>query len=363
MSEGRGIRLRRYELESLLKSFLLFFVLILLLYLLLEWQNYKTQVRQLDRTLLGDMQVFSYKPLSGAFDVSFIPRNKGEQATLTLYKDSNGTYALFEIPSSKRYLLKVSLGQEKYRRRIEGIRTAILDMLIWYILLIALLSMLLAYYALYPLKKALQLNEEFIKDMQHDINTPLSSLLINLNLLKRRFGEDRGFERMANSVETIQHLQSNFKSFLHGQTPEMDSFSLYHFLEGRMEYFRVLYPQVGFFLSVEKDAILYTNREAFMRIIDNLLSNAGKYNVKEGEVHMRYTKKRLYIEDTGRGIKDPRKVFVRYYREGERGLGLGLHIVRKLAKELGIDISLKSKEGSGTTVILKLGKVTVESQN
>ena len=363
MSVVRGIRLRRYELESLIKSFLLFFILMLSLYLLSEWQNYKAQVRQLDNTILNEMQVFSYKPLSGEFDVSFVPHKEGVQRTLTLYKEENTTYGLFEIPGSKSYLLKVSLTQEKYRQRLDALKAKILDALFWYVLLIAIVSLLLAYYTLYPLKKALQLNEEFVKDIQHDINTPLSALLLNLSLLKRRFGEDRGFERMTHSVETIQNLQSNLSTFLHGQTQEMDYFNLYDLLEGRMEYFRALYPQVAFSLDVDSEVSLFTNREGFMRMIDNLLSNAGKYNVKEGEVHMVLAKKRLRIEDTGRGIRHPERVFGRYYKEGERGLGLGLHIVQKLGEELGIDIGLKSKEGKGTTVTLKLAKVIVESQS
>ncbi len=349
--------MKRYELESLIKSFLLFFILMFSLYLLMEWQNFKEQKRQLDKTIFSEMQVFSYKPLSGEFDVSFLPRKEEGQQIQILHKETKGPYALFEIPGSKSYLLKVSLAQEKYQERLDSLREKVFGMLFWYTLLIAFISVLLAYYALYPLRKALQLNEEFVKDILHDINTPLSSLLVNVNLLKRRFGEDRSFERMGNNIETIQNLQLNLRSFLQGQVQVMDHFPLYQLLEGRIEYFRVLYPQVIFSLEVNPGVLLYTNREAFMRIIDNILSNAGKYNVKEGEVRVRFTKKRLYVEDTGRGIKHPEKVFSRYYKEGERGLGLGLHIVQKLAKELKIDVSLKSKEGKGTTVILKLSKV------
>lgn len=357
MYAARGIRLKRYELESLLKSFLLFFILMLSLYLLLEWQNYRAQMRQLDRTILNQMQVFSYKPLSGEFDVSFVPRKEGAQGLLELHKEDGAPFALFEIPGSKSYLLKVSLTEKRYRERLEALKSKVYSTLFWYLLLIAFVAAVLAYYALYPLKKALQINEEFVKDILHDINTPLSSLLVNVNLLKRRFGEHRGFERMSNNIETIQNLQLNLKSFLHGQVQVMDHFSLYRLLEGRVEYFRVLYPQVTFSLQVDERLLLYTNREAFMRIIDNLLSNAGKYNVKAGEVRIILADKRLHIEDTGRGIKYPEKVFSRYYKEGERGLGLGLHIVQKLAKELKIDILLKSKAGKGTTVILKLAKV------
>jgi len=355
--------LKHYELESYLKSFLLFFILMLSLYLLLEWQNYKEQHTQIDQTILNEMQIFSYKPLSGNFDVSFVPHKDTIPPILTLHKEEKNPFALFEIPGSKKYLLKVSLAAEKYQHRLKVLKEKIYEDIYGYIFLILIVAALLAYYALYPLKKALQINQEFVKDILHDINTPLSALLVNLNILQKRFGKDRGFDRMANSIETIQNLQSNLKSFLHRQPSTISPFPLQTLLERRLEYFRVLYPHVHFLLEMESNPVIYTNMEAFTRILDNILSNAGKYNTRQGEVRVRYLDEKLIIEDTGIGIKHPEKVFTRYYKEGERGLGLGLHIVKKLAKELEIDISLKSKREKGTTVTLTLSKVTEKSQS
>ncbi len=355
--------MKHYELEAYLKSFLLFFILMLSLYLLLEWQNYKEQHSQIDRTILNEMQIFSYKPLSGDFDVSFVPHKENAQTVLELHKEAASPYALFEIPGSKSYLLKIALAAEKYQNRLSILKEKIYADIYGYIFLILIVAALLAYYALYPLKKALQINEEFVRDILHDINTPLSSLLVNLNILKKRFGKDRGFERMTNSIETIQNLQSNLKSFLHRQPKTLNHFSPQKLLAGRMEYFKVLYPHLVFSSEIDEKLMIHTNVEAFTRILDNVLSNAGKYNTKQGEVRVTYANEKLVIEDTGIGIKHPDQVFKRYYKEGERGLGLGLHIVKKLAKELDIDVSLKSKRGKGTKVILKLSKVIEKSQS
>jgi len=357
MCEVKGIHLKQYELESLLKSFLLFFILILSLYLSLVWQNYKEQRKQIDSTVLHEMQIFSYKPLSGAFDVSFVLRKKNTKTIAQLYSGVNDPYALFEIPGSEIYLLKVTLPKKKYQERLQVLTEKIYTKIYWYLLLIIIVALLLAYYTLYPLKKALQINEEFVRDILHDINTPLSSLLINLNMLTKRFGQDRGFERMKNSIETIQNLQSNLKSFLYRQPKILNHFSLYTLIESRIEYFEILYPTLVFSLDINKHTVLHTNYEAFTRMIDNLLSNAAKYNVKHGHVTVVLSSDELWIEDTGIGIKNTDRVFERYYKEGERGLGLGLHIVKKLSKELGIDISLESRQGKGTRAILALSKV------
>ncbi|HIE35094.1 MAG TPA: ATP-binding protein, partial [Campylobacterales bacterium] len=58
-----------------------------------------------------------------------------------------------------------------------------------------------------------------------------------------------------------------------------------------------------------------------------------------------------------KGIKKPDKVFDRYYKEQDRGIGIGLHIVKKLCDELMIPIHIKSKENKGTEIGLNLAHV------
>ena len=96
-----------------------------------------------------------------------------------------------------------------------------------------------------------------------------------------------------------------------------------------------------------KTVIRHSNEDALRRILDNLLSNACKYNKAQGSVTVRLNVEGFSIVDSGIGIKDRQKVFERFYKEGERGLGIGLHIVKKLCETLGFDISLNSSpEGS-----------------
>jgi len=351
--------LKRYEWESFLKSFLLFFILILSLYLLVVWQHYQEQRHQLDSEIYHEMKLFSYDPRSDAFDVSFVPAEKSQESMTRFRQEETGIYALFIIPNSKSYLLKVSLPRKQYEQKLTFLRQKIYAGVYWYGVLILLLAALLAYYTMYPLRKALHLNEEFVKDILHDINTPLSSLLINLKILKKRFGEDRGFDRMQHSVQTIEGLQSDLRSFLHGQPDIKEQITLHTLLRERIEYFRILYPQVHFSMDVNAQMQIESNKEAFVRVVDNLLSNAGKYNKKEGEVRIILQGDRLSIEDTGIGIRDPQRAFERYYKEGERGMGLGLHIVQKLTKEMDIDIELQSVEGEGTRIALDLSQVIV----
>jgi len=89
-------------------------------------------------------------------------------------------------------------------------------------------------------------------------------------------------------------------------------------------------------------------------VIDNLLSNAAKYNKRDGWVKVSFEEQKIIIEDTGKGIKDIKRATKRYYKEQNRGLGLGLDIVTKLCKDMGIGFKIESKVNEGTKIELDL---------
>ena len=327
-----------------------------LLYGLFAWMNYRDRRRQLDETLLSEMKIFSFKPLGGNFDVAF-EKKKSDERIWHLVHSPEGPYALFEIPGSRQYLLRIRLPQREYDRRIAEIRREALRGWPLYILSIALLALLFAYYSLEPYRRALRLNEEFVRDILHDFNTPLSALRIDLGILRRRLGRDRSIERMVASLGTVHALQENLRAFLARRSGGKEPFELRPLLEDRIDTLRGLYPSLRFLDEVPAGVVLLCDRNAFARIVENLLANACKYNRERGQICLELDGTLLRIRDNGRGMRDPDRAFERYYKEGERGLGLGLHIVKKLAEDMKIGVNLESTEGKGTTVTLDLREV------
>ncbi|SMC08445.1 sensor histidine kinase [Nitratiruptor tergarcus] len=342
--------MNRSEKESLLKNFILFFLLLEILLSIIFIFYYNDKIQDIKQLLLKRMQVCSYTLQCKDFQYDFLAKKKSLM-TNRLYTTPKELYALYPIPNSKKYLLKVSYSHKNFQKEIGKLKQNIIYLFIFASLIILGISFLLTLYTLRPIREALHINQEFIKDILHDFNTPISSMLINLSMLKREC-KSPFISRIEQSLNTIVALQDNLKLFLKNIKPDKTKVSLNTLLKERVEYFRSLYPDLTFSLIAKEDLSLMTQKELFIRIIDNLLSNACKYNKKGGFVKIYIEKNRIIIEDNGRGIKNSQKVFDRFYKESDRGIGIGLSIVKKLCEELDIDITLQSKPGEGTKVYL-----------
>ncbi|MRI58341.1 MAG: sensor histidine kinase, partial [Epsilonproteobacteria bacterium] len=272
--------------------------------------------------------------------------------TNKIYKDKDEIYALFPIPNSKKYFLKVSYANEKLQADIQDLFIKLFSLYLFATLIIFGLSFFFTLYSLKPIRQALKLNQEFIKDILHDFNTPISSMVINLAMLQKRC-DSPYVKRIEQSLQTILSLQENLRHFLKNIKSQKQSIDLNELLKDRIDYFRQLYPHLRFKLYEHTHLVIHSQRELLTRIIDNLLSNACKYNKTDGFVHVYIEPLRIVIEDSGRGIKDSKRVFDRFYKESDRGIGIGLSIVKKLCDELDIDIKIESELNKGTNVTLK----------
>jgi len=352
--------LKAYELESFLKSFFIFFILLEVLLAINFWHEFQDKKIQLEEKIQTEMKLCAYTTQCDGLQTDFVEKDKDKEENI-LYNRYGNFYSYFKIPTVEKYLMQVIYPKRRYLLLVTKMKYNIYNKFFLYSLFSAFVSFLFSLYAFMPLRRALRMNEEFVKDILHDFNTPISSMRINFKLFKREIGENRKIERLENNIETILSLQNNLQIFLKGIPAQTEEFDLKELLEKRIKYFKILYPDIDYRLSLGK-TLLQTNKDAIIRILDNLLSNAGKYNKRNGTVFIYMRDQILYIEDTGKGIKNPYKIFDRYYKEQDRGIGIGLHIVKKLCDELSVSIKVKSREDYGTTILLNLDKL-LKSKN
>lgn len=349
--------MKRAETESFIKSFLVFFISLSLLSGLVVYHEYTKKRLAIELSVFNEMKLCSFDLKCTQFTFDFVPLH-----TNTLYElkqDPKGLYALFSIPGSDKYALKLHYTQQHYEALLHQTKKSMVQTYVFTLATLTLLSIFFSLYALYPLRKALRLTEEFSRDILHDLNTPLASLRLNVSRLQLPQSETKKLQRIEQSIQTIISLGDNLRSYLEGHVLQSAPLELYSLLQERISIIQRLYPNISFTLNPTTLKIT-VNHDAITRIIDNLLSNAAKYNKEHGSVTVTIDAKtaQLSLQDTGKGIAHPDKIFDRFYKEHDRGLGIGLHIVQKLCDELAISIHVQSKLGEGSVFTLDLKALT-----
>ncbi len=303
------------------------------------------------------MRVCSLTLKCEQFKIDFIKPTK--ETLYTLYKSEDGLSSYYPIPNSQQYIMSLEFNAQKYEKELQKLRNRAIWNFSITLSVIFALSVIFSFYALYPLRNALVLTQEFIKDILHDFNTPLASLRLNSSMLKKEIGENEKVTRIEQSVQNILNLQLHLRSYLHNHAMQKEKFDLHSIIKEQLHMLEKNYPKIDFHIDIAPTALV-TNKEAFTRIVNNLISNAAKYNKQNGFVNIVYEKKSLKIIDNGKGIKKPKRIFDRFYKEQDRGVGIGLHIVKKLCDELDIKISVQSALDEGTQFTLDLSKITLD---
>ncbi len=347
--------MKSYEKESLLKNFLVFFSLLEVLLLLLFWELYHSQKEEYKRGIFKSMQLCSYTFSCEQFIFDFA--SKKDTTPNQLYHDK-GLYSYFQIPKSQKFYLKITYPKEALSHDMKAMQKSLWFKYIAASLLLALLALFFTFYSLKPIRKALTINDEFVKDILHDFNTPITAMRLNIDMFRKKSGENIFIQNISHSIETIMMLENNLKSFLHHSPAQVEMTPVATLAQKRLHLMQARYPNITFHYHKKEELHVQTHPQLLSRILDNLLSNAAKYNKPQGSVTLTIQEKQLLIEDTGPGINDVKKVFNRYYTEQERGIGLGLHIVEKLAHELDIMIAITSTKEKGTTITLDFSHIT-----
>lgn len=311
---------------------------------------YQDKMNDIEQNLLYQMKDYTFDFQGDKFSLDIIEDDK-QKDIYKIYHCEEGLCAYFKIESTTPYLLKVIFDKEKYKKVREEFLLKLLQLSIIGFVFLFLFSIGFTIYSLKPMKEALHLLQNFLKDLIHDLNTPATSILLNSKLL-RRHGDFDEIGRIEISAQIIASLYKNLELITPNQILKDEEVSLERLIDERIELLKKIYPKIEF-QKEGKNFIVQTNKNSIERIIDNLLTNACKYNKKNGTVQIKFNNPELIIQDTGIGIKDTQKVFQRYYKENDSGLGIGMSIVKQLCDILQINIEVKSEINKGTKIILR----------
>ncbi len=215
-----------------------------------------------------------------------------------------------------------------------------------------------------PMRDALHLLDRFIKDTTHELNTPISAIVANIEMidttnldekLTRKINRiDIGAKTVSNIYQDLTYLTLNNQIM-----SQNENINVSKILYQRIEYFTTLadVKKIEFINTVKDDIFLTIDERKLSKLIDNLISNAIKYNKINGSIKVTLKEGYLSIEDSGKGIKKEQLalLFDRYTRFDNTvgGFGIGLNIVSMICKEYNLIINIDSTINKGTKVEVK----------
>jgi len=211
--------------------------------------------------------------------------------------------------------------------------------------------------------------EEYVESWAHEIKTPLSLLTF---LLDNRRDElppvvyqrlDYVRSQMQGLVEQMLYyarLKSQQKDYL------FEMLSLTECCEEALENFQPLFDEKGFqVIKVLPPLYVLSDYRGLLFIINQILSNAIKYTKNTGtpELYLKVEENErgiiLHIRDNGIGVQpwDLPFLFERGFtgdtgKARKKATGMGLYLANEIAKDLKIELDIRSKPQKGTEIII-----------
>ncbi|MCP5325213.1 MAG: HAMP domain-containing protein [Oceanospirillaceae bacterium] len=217
---------------------------------------------------------------------------------------------------------------------------------------------------------------EFFAGMSHDLKQPLSAMNLFMDVLKSEKNEDKRTQYIDKVHALALNLSQMFSDIMDQAKIEnrinkvkLDKVALKPLLQKIVQEFDVIArdKKIGLRIHVP-DCDVLSNASMLERIVRNLLANAIRYTDKGG-VLLAARRRDGFIDiqvwDTGIGIPADKltAIFETFTQlnnpdgKVEKGFGLGLSIVKKLAGGLGHCIEVKSRFGRGTLFSISVPEV------
>ena len=228
------------------------------------------------------------------------------------------------------------------------------------------------------------MRKEFVADVSHELKTPITSILGYTETLLEGDYDKETQVKFLNVIESESHRMAKLVSDLltlsrydnNKNKTEITDIDLGDLTKKCLEKLKVEIEKkqhkIECFVTAEVP-LVKVDKYGIERVILNILTNAIKYTPENGNIKIYvgfvYNDAYIKVSDNGLGIpeKDLPRVFERFYRvEKARaremgGTGLGLAIAKEIIEQNNGSINIKSVQGKGTEVVIRIPAKSKES--
>ncbi|MDD5185640.1 MAG: HAMP domain-containing sensor histidine kinase [Paludibacter sp.] len=183
--------------------------------------------------------------------------------------------------------------------------------------------------------------KEFSENASHEIQTPLSIVLLNLEEVLQQDLNEETFKKVLTSIHALKRLSTLNQSLILLTKIENKQFiadrtiNFNELIVRKTEEFSSLFEtkNIKVELELSNDFVVKINEQLAEILVNNLLSNAIKHNINQGEILISLTENEFKICNTGEqnSLTDD-TIFNRFTKGNSKSYGLGLAIVKNICE-------------------------------
>lgn len=213
------------------------------------------------------------------------------------------------------------------------------------------------------LDKMLRAEKELMAGISHELRTPLARLRLQMELLRDQEVAPKRLDAMEQDIEEVDHLVGEALELSRLSLTAKASEDLQVDLQAVVDEAVLNHPLPEHEIIVQGEAApLRGEHGRMVRVVGNLLQNAGKYAPSGTKVHVLISAGGLEVSDEGQGVppEDLPRLFEPFYRgaRGRRssatGYGLGLMYARQVVELCGGTITAKPSKAGGLSIRVQL---------
>ena len=373
MFEAKGISLNELEKKSFFSFLTLYLVSSALFISLLGYWYYNAQKNAIENEVY-------YKLIHLADKISGrIINAQMKSITLTLPHEEGYEYELIPTLDAKKYkedyfeqgrykvlisaspqehlgIAYVIVKTQSYFNKLRNLQLLVLLVVGVVLVLVSFVSFFLARLFMKPLRSRVEQIENFIQDVSHELNTPITVLKMSASRgMKKGIYDKNIFQNISISTKQLESIYKsltylNFKQ----EMQQVELLNLKDIVEQTIRYYTQLIDakHIKVITDLEDVKLSMVPSKAEL-LFSNLLSNAIKYSMPDTMITMKLTKEYFIIKDEGMGIKESKlqEIFEIYKRDSSLagGFGVGLSIVKQICDAYDIRVEVKSELDKGSS--------------
>ncbi len=267
--------------------------------------------------------------------------------------ENNRVYFLLILPElwGKIYILTSKKLDEA---AMSSLKNGLILFNIFVIIFVSAMAFVLGKIFLRPMKDAINSLNEFIRDATHEMNTPISVILMNIEMLEMQDIHNEELKRIRLSANRLYKIfkDLSFVRFNYKQKRNIEKIDLKNLVTERLEFFKTYIDKKGINLKLTLEkTYVEADKEDMIRIIDNLISNAVKYSPPSSTIEINLDNN-LTVSNIGK-INDTKKVMDKFVRENKSkgGFGIGLYVVKKICDFYAFKFEIFSSDTHVLTVV------------